>query len=130
MESIPISLQGLIESTSEALDIDILQLATITETPQLQRGAFSLIGQLLSSKLMNPQTVRDTLQHAWKFALPWSFVIMGHHKYLFGVHLQEHVDKILDQDPWNVRGSLLLLQPWSPNLAINEIQLHLCSFWV
>jgi hypothetical protein len=55
---------------------------------------------------------------------------VGYHKYLFGVPLQDHITKILDQGPWNVCGSLLLLQPWSPALAINEIHLHLCSFWV
>jgi len=79
---------------------------------------------------VNPQTVQDMLQHAWKFDIPLSFAVVGHHKYLFGVPLQEHVTKILVQGPWNVCGSLLLLQPWSPDLAINEIHLHLCSFWV
>lgn len=108
MEPIPATLQDLIEST-EALNIDCPQLATITESPQPQQRAFSLLGQLLSSKPVNPQTVRDTLQHAWKFALPLSFAVVGHHKYLFGVPLQEHVTKILDQGPWNVSGSLLLL---------------------
>jgi hypothetical protein len=89
-----------------------------------------LLGQLLSTKPVNAQTVRDTLQHAWKFALPLSFTVLGHNKYLFGVPLQAHVKKILDQGPWNVRGSLLLLKPWSPDLALDEINLRLCSFWV
>jgi hypothetical protein len=57
-------------------------------------------------------------------------MVVGHNKYLFGVPLQAHVKKILDQGPWNVRGSLLLLKPWSPDFAIDEINLHLCSFWV
>jgi hypothetical protein len=129
MKPISASLQALIEST-EALDIDQPQLATVPDTPQPQRGAFSMIGQLISTKPLNPQTVCDTLQHAWKFALPLSFAVVGHHKYLFGVPLQAHVTKILDLGPWNVRGSLLLLQPWTPELAITEIQLHLCPFWV
>jgi hypothetical protein len=129
MERIPVTLRELIEST-EALDIDRPQLATIAEAPQPQQGAFTLLGQLISSKPVNPQTVQDTLQHVWKFALPMSFVVVGYHKYLFGVPLQEHVTKILDQGPWNVRGSLILLKPWSPDLAIDEIHLHLYSFWV
>jgi hypothetical protein len=65
-----------------------------------------MIGQLLSSRPVNSQTVCDTLQHAWKFALPLSFVVVGHHKYLFSVPLQDHITKTLDQGPWNVRGSL------------------------
>jgi hypothetical protein len=79
---------------------------------------------------MNSQTVRDTLQHAWKFALPLLFADVRHHKYLFGISRQEQVQTILDQGPWNVRGSLLLLKPWSPDLALDEVNLNLCSFWV
>jgi hypothetical protein len=129
MDPLPITLQDLIEST-DALDLDCPQLATIAEAPQPQRGAFSLIGQLIASKPLNPLTVWDTLQHAWKFALPLSFAVVGHHKFLFGVPLQDYVTKIMDQGPWNVRGSLLLLKPWSPDLALDEINLHLCPFWV
>jgi hypothetical protein len=55
---------------------------------------------------------------------------VGHHKYLFGISNQEHVQTILDQGPWNVRGSLILLKPWSPDLALDEVNLNLCSFWV
>jgi len=129
MDHLPASLQALIKST-DALDLDSPLLATITDSPHHHHGAFSLLGQLLSPKPMNSQTVKDTLQHAWKFALPLSFAVVGHHKYLFGISNQEHVQTILDQGPWNVRGSLLLLKPWSPDLALDEVNLNLCSFWV
>jgi hypothetical protein len=129
MDHLPSSLQALIQST-DALDLDSPLLASLTESPQVQHGAFSLLGQLLSPKPMNSQTVRDTLQHAWKFALPLSFAVVGHHKYLFGISNQEHIQSILDQGPWNVRGSLLLLKPWSPDLALDEVNLNLCPFWV
>jgi len=129
MDHLPASLQALIKST-DALDLDSPLLATITDSPLHHHGAFSLLGQLLSPKPMNSQTVKDTLQHAWKFSLPLSFAVVGHHKYLFGISNPEHVQTILDQGPWNVRGSLLLLKPWSPDLALDEVNLNLCSFWV
>jgi hypothetical protein len=129
MNNLPASLQALIKST-DALDLDSPLLATITDSPLHHHGAFSLLGQLLSPKPINSQSVKDTLQHAWKFALPLSFAVVGHHKYLFGISKPEHVQSILDQGPWNVRGSLLLLKPWSPDLALDEVNLNLCSFWV
>jgi hypothetical protein len=43
MDPLPATLQDLIEST-DALDLDCPQLATIAESPQPQPGAFSLIG--------------------------------------------------------------------------------------
>jgi hypothetical protein len=127
MDHLPASLQALIQS-AEALDLDSPLLATITDSHH--HGAFSLLGQLLSPKPINSQSVKETLQHAWKFALPISFAVVGHHKYLFGISNQAHVQAILDQGPWNVRGSLLLLKPWSPDLALDEVNLSLCSFWV
>jgi hypothetical protein len=32
--------------------------------------------------------------------------------------------------PWTIKGSLLLLQPWSSELAIDEVKLQYCAFWV
>ncbi|GLT71070.1 hypothetical protein SLA2020_431120 [Shorea laevis] len=67
---------------------------------------------------------------AWSFASPLSVEVLAPNKFLFAVPLQSHVDRILQQGPWNIKGSLLLLQPWSLNLALDEVELVLCSFWV
>ncbi|GLT67786.1 hypothetical protein SLA2020_400700 [Shorea laevis] len=67
---------------------------------------------------------------AWNFASPLSIEVLASNKFLFTVPLQSHVNRILQQAPWNIRGSLLLLQQWTPDLALDEINLHLCVFWV
>jgi hypothetical protein len=41
-----------------------------------------------------------------------------------------HVIKILSQGPWNIRGSLLILKLWPPNLSFDEVKLITCQFWV
>lgn len=41
-----------------------------------------------------------------------------------------HAEQILHQWPWNVRGSLLILKPWSPELAFEEVELTVCPFWI
>jgi hypothetical protein len=56
--------------------------------------------------------------------------VMAPNKYLFTVPQESHYQSIISQGPWNVRGSLLLLQPWSPNLAIDEVKLQFCAFWI
>jgi hypothetical protein len=67
---------------------------------------------------------------AWNFAAPLSVEVLAPNKFLFTVPLQSHVDRIMQQGPWNIRGSLLLLQPWTADLALDEINLHMCVFWV
>jgi hypothetical protein len=67
---------------------------------------------------------------AWSFASPLAVEVLAPKKFLFAVPLQSHIDRILQQGPWNIRGSLLLLHPWTRALALNEVELFLCSFWI
>ncbi|GLT71494.1 hypothetical protein SLA2020_435080 [Shorea laevis] len=108
----PPDLQALIDET-EALDMDFPVLLEVFEDPPPNHEAFALIGKLLSLKPPHSQLVKSTMATAWNFASPLSVEVLAPNKYLFTVPLQSHVDRILQQGPWNVRGSLLLLQPWS-----------------
>lgn len=122
-------LQALIEET-EALGWDSPeQLDVVDEAPPNQEN-FALIGKLLTLKPLHTQLVLATLASAWNFAFPLTVETLAPNKFLFAVPLQSHVDRILQQGPWNIRGSLLFLQPCSPDLALEEFDLHLCPFWI
>ena len=56
--------------------------------------------------------------------------VLSSNKYLFTVPHEGFFSRIMNQGPWNVRNSLLILYPWSPSLAIDEVELLFCSFWV
>jgi hypothetical protein len=96
-------------------------------TPQ---QGFAFIGKCLSLKSQNIHHVHLTLFSAWSFATPFSLEVLAQNKFLFIVPHENHYKTIIQQGPWNVRGSLLILQPWSPVLSIDEVQLHLCAFWI
>jgi hypothetical protein len=80
--------------------------------------------------LKNFHQVRATLFSAWNFAAPLSIEVLDQNKYLFIVSHENHYKNIINQGPWNVCNSLLLLQSWSPALSIDEVKLHLCAFWI
>jgi hypothetical protein len=122
------NLHALIDET-EALGFDFPVLDSIDESPPNQT-TFALIGKLLSLKPLNTQTVRATLVAAWSFAAPLTVEFLAPNKFLLGVSTPDHVDRILHRGPWNIRGSLLLLQQWSPELAIAEVELTKCAFWI
>ncbi|KAF7801557.1 kinesin KP1-like isoform X1 [Senna tora] len=42
----------------------------------------------------------------------------------------EAPQKIMDEAPWNVMGSLLCLHQWMPDITIHEVEYHLSPFWV
>jgi hypothetical protein len=119
---------ALLDET-EALDFDFPVLDSIAEFPSNQKPV-ALIGKLLSLKPLNTQTVRATLAVAWSFAAPLTVEFLAPNKFLLGVSNPDHVDRILHRGPWNIRGSLLLLQQWSPELALAEVELSHCAFWI
>lgn len=118
-----VDLQALIDET-EALGWDKPdQLDALVDAPPNQE-AFAFVGKAPSLKPLH------TLTAVWSFAAPLAMEAIAPNKYLFAVPQQKHLDRIFQQGPWNIRGSLLLLQPWSPELTIDEIEPCLCSFWV
>lgn len=118
------ALQALIDE-SEALGWDSLEQFEVVEEVQPKQEAFTLIGKLLTLKPLNSQLVRGTLISAWNFAAPLAVEILAPNKFLFIIPHIDHVDRILHQGPWNIQGSLLLLQPWPLNQAIEEMILYL-----
>lgn len=80
----------------------------LEEAPPNREG-FALIGKLLTKKPLHSQLIKATLAIAWKFAAPLAIEVLAPNKFLFVVSLQSHVDRILLQGPWNIRGSLHLL---------------------
>lgn len=74
--------------------------------------------------------VRATLLKAWSFANPFSIEELEPNKFLFSFTQKHQLDGVVNQAPWNVRGSLLSLKPWKPLPTIEETDLNLCPFRV
>ncbi|KAB1226575.1 hypothetical protein CJ030_MR1G016577 [Morella rubra] len=37
---------------------------------------------------------------------------------------------VLGHTPWNIRGNILVLLPWTPDLALSEMEFHLVAMWI
>jgi hypothetical protein len=111
---------GWDDSTAKLVALD-----TATAPPQ----GFAFIGKLLG-KPQNYNQVRATLFTSWNFAAPLTMEVLDQNKYLFTVSHENHYKNIVNQGPWNIHNSLLLLNSWSPALSIIEVKLNLCAFWI
>lgn len=116
MEPSQAALQALIEEI-EALGWDFPDQLNVIEDASPNQVVYALISKLITLKPQHTQLVHATLAAAWNFAAPLAVEFLVPNKFLFAVLKQNHVDCILQQGPWNIRGSLLLLQPWSPWLS-------------
>jgi hypothetical protein len=92
--------------------------------------AFRLLGCIISPHPPSVFTIREILLHAWKFASPFSIDLLPGDRLLFSVSSLILVDKILDNGLWNIKGVLLVVKPWPPELSIEEVTLSTCVFWV
>jgi hypothetical protein len=88
-----------------------------------------LVGQLISQKTQNNQTVSAALTKAWFFANPFFFAILGPNVFLFNFTEKEHITRILI-NIWDVNGFPLAIQIWSPTTTLRDLSLHEVSFWI
>jgi hypothetical protein len=88
-----------------------------------------LVGQVISRKTQNNQSVNAILTKAWFFAIPFSFAVLGPNIFLFKFTENDHISRILKQ-VWNVNGFLMALQTWSPIAILGELSLKEVPFWI
>jgi hypothetical protein len=120
-------IQALIAET-EALGWDSLVQLDRHEDSTASRRGFAFIGKLVTLKPPNTHQVRQTLTSVWSFAAPFTIEVLSSQKILFTVPNEAIFLRIMALGPWNIKNSLLLLKPWPPALAIEEVQLHYCPF--
>jgi hypothetical protein len=129
MSSASASLKALIEAT-EALNCDDpFSLESVPLALPFSDG-FRLLGHLISPNPPSVFTVRDFLLHAWKFVGLFTVDPLPGDRLLFSFPFADMVRKIMDNGPWNVKGALLVVKPWPQELAIEEVNLSSCDFWV
>jgi hypothetical protein len=73
--------------------------------------------------------VHAALIKAWFFANPFSFAFLGPNLFLFKFSDQNHISRILS-NVWNVNGSLLAIQEWTPSATIKDLPLFEVLFWI
>jgi hypothetical protein len=129
MAMLPENLQALIDETDALNCNDPSTLKTIPLTAP-NHGPFCIVGKLLSSRPPSAYWLRESLSNSWTFAHPFEIADLPKSKYLIKVSTKAHVDKIMELGPWNIKGSLLVLKPWTLELTFDEVILIDCSFWV
>jgi hypothetical protein len=95
-----------------------------------QDRSFCLLDRLISPNPPSLYWVRDILNLSWKFALPFEVDLLLGDRILFKVFEECLVQEIMDNGPYNIKGSLLVVKPWPPELTSKEVDLSSCAFWV
>ncbi|KAI8005918.1 hypothetical protein LOK49_LG07G01536 [Camellia lanceoleosa] len=89
-----------------------------------------LVGKVLAPKLLNRPAVSNILRGAWKTRRGVSITSWNDNIFLFQFEDVEDRQRILDESPWSVMGSLLVLRPLQIGLATTELEFRWSPFWV
>jgi len=127
MDQPTINLQALIQET-QALNCD--DPFPLESAPLPFDNSFRLLGRLVSPNPPSLVWVRDILNVSWRFALPFEVDLLPGDRFLFKVFEHRLIKEIMDNGPYNVKGALLVVKPWPPELAFEEVDLSSCAFWV
>ena len=89
-----------------------------------------LVGYLLDRRCFSVRRMQSILNSAWR--LRGSIRIVGRQESYYIIHFEYPTDQeyILREGPWSVDGALLVVEQWTPNLALNRIQLTFFTTWV
>jgi len=117
----------LIQET-QALNCD--DPCPLESAPLPYDNSFRLLGRLVSPNPPSLVWVRDILNVSWRFALPFEVDLLLGDRFLFKVFEHRLIKEIMDNGHYNIKGALLVVKPWPPELAFEEVDISSCAFWV
>ncbi|CAL5376913.1 unnamed protein product [Camellia sinensis] len=88
------------------------------------------VGKVLAPKLLNKPAVSNILLGAWKTRAGVSITPWNDNIYFFQFEDVEDRQRVLNESPWSVMGSLLVLQTLQLGRATAELEFQWSPFWV
>ncbi|KAF5958422.1 hypothetical protein HYC85_005647 [Camellia sinensis] len=88
------------------------------------------VGKILAPKNLNKQAVTNIIHSAWKTRASVRISPWNENVYLFQFDELEDRRGVLEDAPWSVMGSLLVLQPLQSGMVTSELEFRWCPFWV
>ncbi|KAJ1390976.1 Zinc finger, CCHC-type [Sesbania bispinosa] len=113
----------------ECIEGDVLSLEPENQDSHLL-GKYTLIGKIISRKLINKTTTKTMILKGWGAIDKVSISDIGPNKFLFHFTDEDLMKRIIREAPWNVLGNHLNIQPWNPELSIEEVSFNLSPFWI
>nr|POE63788.1 hypothetical protein CFP56_26613 [Quercus suber] len=108
----------------------VIQLDSVSLERNKVLWRHCLVGYLLDERRFSIRRMQSILNSAWR--LRGSIRIVGRQESYYIIHFEYPTDQeyILCEGPWFVDGALLVVEQWTPNLALNQIQLTFFTTWV
>ena len=108
----------------------VIQLDSVSLERNRVLWRHCLVGYLLDRRCFSIRRMQSILNSTWR--LSGSIQILGRQEsyYIICFEYPTNQEYILREGPWSINGALLVVDQWTPNLALNWIQLTFFTTWV
>ncbi|KAF7131646.1 hypothetical protein RHSIM_Rhsim09G0090900 [Rhododendron simsii] len=110
-------------------EFDILDLEEGSDETGVSNN-HCLVGKVIQTKILNASIITNILAAAWKTRAPYQVSDWNNNVLLFRFEDSEDKRLVLQDGPWSIMNSLLVLKPLENNMVVSEIQFQHCPFWV
>lgn len=103
----------------------------LAETPsESSIWNLSMVGKILSPKVIPFKVLQQVLNAAWKTHKEVSFRALGENSFICSFGHEFDKRKVKARGSWSVKGSLVILKDCQSDLAIQELDFSETSFWI
>lgn len=88
----------------------------------------SLIGKLLSNRLISPASIKNAMNGAWKTRLKFEIEVAGTNIFAFKFQSQLDRDWVFNNGPWSFNKNLIVFEEPVTNQRISELKFNKIEF--
>ncbi|XP_050229412.1 uncharacterized protein LOC126678560 [Mercurialis annua] len=103
---------------------------TLHLVPEVKKDRFILVGKIVGDKQFSYSAVREALQRSWRIRHGFQIAKDFSGVYVFTFQSKEDMETVWRGRPWCIRNSLLVLQQWPPDQALESIEFLTSPFWI
>lgn len=94
------------------------------------KSCLCVVGKVALAKNLKAPVIANILASAWRTRAPFKVEDWNNNLFLFRFENEEDKVNVLNDGPWSIMGSLLVLIPLENGMVIPEIGFLICPFWV
>lgn len=93
-------------------------------------SSHTLIGKLITNKIVNFKAIDNVLQTTWNLGVNVSIKPIDRNMISYTFRKASDRDRIKETGPWSIKGALLNMQKGFPELSFEEVTFSFCQFWI
>ncbi|XP_059446390.1 uncharacterized protein LOC132177932 [Corylus avellana] len=130
MDNINLEIDDLINHTNSLSWSDSPPLLSSPSPNPSNLPSLTLMGKVISLIPISKVIIKNNISLAWKFLISLTTEDREDDLMVFTFDNLEDLMRVLENSPWNIKGSPLFLKKWSLSESIKDIDFSTGAFWV